>query len=139
MDREQNRIGPERGTENIADAPEAAASEGVRMPDDKEANRMAAFEEGPSIEVVPQSDRWRIRGAGEADGIFRHRSRAVAEARTLARELEGLLVIFDEEGEIEEQQDYGAMGVRPSPEADLTGERGVEATSRAEERSMHRG
>jgi hypothetical protein len=113
--------------------------DGVETPSSAGPPRLDPFIEGPTIEVVPQHERWRIRGAGEADDVFKDRSRAVAVARAIAREAEALLTIFDEEGMVEEQQDYGAMGIRPSPEADVTGEAGIEATSRAEERSMHRG
>lgn len=139
-------IGPERGTKDVTTPPEAAATEGVRGPPPQESAPKEARATGEQprekrVEVRYEGENWVVDHDGREEVPREHtaREKAVARARSLAHERKALLVIYDEDGTIEEQQDYGTMGVRPSPEADVTGEKGTEATAQAEQRTMHRG
>lgn len=92
------------------------------------------------IEVHCVDDSWTVAEDGGSDErFFVSREKAVATARSRASERRALLVLYDEDGRIEEEQDYGTMGVRVSPESGVTGPGGTEATHQAEQRSMHRG
>lgn len=145
--------GPERGTEQTSppeaaesdNPPEAAANQDVRGPPPQESRLPESrqdVERGDErrIEVRCVGDAWSVAEDGDqGERSFGSREKAVATARSRASERRALLVLYDEDGRIEEEQDYGTMGIPASPESDVTGPGGTEATHQAEQRSMHRG
>lgn len=70
---------------------------------------------GKNQHVVPRSDGWAIRGAGNTQdtGSFRTQHAAIARAREIARKQRSELVIHGRDGRIRETSSY-AFGFAPA-------------------------